>query len=71
MAFQVLSVTSIETYAKTVLSLIIGSQYYLSFRWELLALCRGLEVMQLLPVMLLVLVTMGEPELWVRLWIIV
>ncbi len=48
-----------------------GKQYHLSFRWELLALCRGLEVMLLLPVMLLVLVTMGEPELWARLWIIV
>lgn len=45
---------------------------HLSCRWELLALCRGLEVMLLLlPVTLLAPVTMGEPELWVRLWIIV
>lgn len=44
---------------------------HLSFRCELLALCRGLEVMLLLPVTLLVLVTMGEPVVWARLWIIV
>lgn len=66
-----LSVAPIETSVKTVLPLIMGMQFHLSFRWELLALCRGLEVMLVLPEMLLVLVTMGEPELWVRLWIIV
>lgn len=44
---------------------------HLSFRWELLALCRGLEVMLLLPVTPPVLVIMGQPELWAKLWIIV
>lgn len=43
----------------------------LSFKWEFLALCRGLDVMVQLPVTLPVLVTMGKPELWARLWIIV
>lgn len=36
---------------------------HLSFKWELLVLCRGLDVMLLLPVTLLVFVTMGRLEL--------